>query len=600
MRKILLFILFIDLLLLNNPILGQLIRGHIIDKISQEPLPLANIKLGLRGTMSNNEGNFKILMKEIDHQKNNKLLISYIGFKPQELSINDLKDPVIIKMEYTEKYLDEVKITNGAEEIIKKAIKNFAINYAEKPYAMFGLQSEELENQSQTKIYFLEADLRSIMPKFQSGKKIKIELKNLRQKDYSNSDSSNFVIWGATGRAIEYFDISSAHYSVLDSSKFKKYRFVVEEFMIANRPVYKIWFTDRKIKGNSKESFLLIEKSSYAILSFAIEAVNNDNIWAMMHQSVIRVDYQKLHEKWYLKSLYHEHKSFRWPFNKNKFDQLKIKVHIDLIDTLVNFDIDYAKNIQRADILYFKVQEKLTNKDSITLKTIQSIPVKKKNRFVKFWYQNVSIGKILSNTPINSSANSFDIKFIESKWQVDTSYLIPNKPINPILMGFSIEIKVGKAIKLLYDGASNLGIGGRKINHVGLGMKFEKIIHPDKRPFGVYVSPQLRMLIEKIPIPGLQTFTSAQYKLMNLKAEPIQMNFNKAIPMISIALGYSYEISRKKHLNFEIQYNYAKKELNSLSINDPATSILFGQSRILTSTISNHQINNINFSIKLF
>ena len=159
--------------------------------------------------MSNNEGNFKILMKEIDHKKNNKLLISYIGFKPQELSINDLKDPVIIEMESTEKYLDEVKITNGAEEIIKKAIKNFAKNYAEKPYAMFGLQSEELENQSQTKIYFLEADLRSIMPKFQSGKKIKIELKNLRQKDYSNSDSSNFVIWGATGRAIEYFDISS-------------------------------------------------------------------------------------------------------------------------------------------------------------------------------------------------------------------------------------------------------------------------------------------------------------------------------------------------------------------------------------------------------
>jgi hypothetical protein len=167
-------------------------------------------------------------------------------------------------------------------------------------------------------------------------------------------------------------------------------------------------------------------------------------------------------------------------------------------------------------------------------------------------------------------------------------------------MGFSIEIKVGKAIKLLYDGATNLGIGGRKINHVGLGMKFEKIIHPDKRPFGVYVSPQLRMLIEKIPIQGLQTFTSAQYKLMNLKAEPIQMNFNKAIPMLSIALGYSYEISRKKHLNFEIQYNYTNKELNSLLVNDPAASILFGQSRILTSTISNHQINNINFSIKLF
>ena len=465
---------------------------------------------------------------------------------------------------------------------------------------MFGSQSEELEDQNQVKIYYLEAELQSIMPKFQSGKKIKIELKNLRQKDFSNADSSNFVIWGATGRAIEYFDISSAYYSVLDSTKLKKYRFIVEELIIADRPIYKISFTDRKIKGNSKESYLLIEKSSYAILSFAIEAANNDNIWAMMHQSVIRVDYQKFHEKWYLKSLYHEHKSFRWPFNKSKFDRLKIKVQIDLIDTLVNFDIDYAKNIQRADILYLNVQEKLINKDSIKLKTIQPILSKKKNRFIKFWYQNVNIGKTLSTTPLNSSSNSFDIRFLEKKWQLDTSYLIQNKPINPILIGFSIEIKVGKAIKLIYDGATNLGIGGRQINHIGLGIKFEKIFHPDKRPFGVYVSPQFGVLVEKIPINELQTFTRAQYELMNLKAEPIQMEFNKAVPMLSIALGYSYEISRKKHLNFEIQYNYAAREVNSLSINDPATSIFFGQNRILTSTISNHQINNINFSIKLF
>lgn len=600
MIKILLFILFINLLLFKTPIVGQLIQGRIIDKLSHEPLPLANIKLGLRGTISSNEGYFKILIKEIDHQRNNKLRISFIGFKQQELSINGLKDPIIIEMESTEKYLDEVKITNGAEEIIKKAIKNFALNYAEKSYAMFGSQSEELENQNQEKIYYLKAELHSIMPKFKSGKKIKIELKNISQKDFSIADSSNFVIWGATGRAIEYFDFSNAYYSVLDSSKLKKYRFIVEELVIANRPVYKISFTDRKIKGNSKESYLLIEKSSYAILSFAIEAVNNDNLWAMMHQSVIQVDYQKLHEKWYLKSLYHEHKSFRWPFNKNKFDRLKIKVQIDMIDTLVNFDIDYAKNIQRADFLYLKVQEKLTDKDSMKVKTIQSTLPKKKNRFIKFWYQNVSIGKTLSTTPLNSSYNSFDIRFLEKKWQLDTSYLIQNKPINPILIGFSVEIKVGKVIKLIYDGATNLGIGGRQINQIGLGMKFEKIIHPDKRPIGVYLSPQFGVLIEKIPIQGLQTFTSAQYELMNLKVEPIQLNFNKAVPLLSIALGYSYEISRKKHLNFEIQYNYASREITSLSINDLDKSIFFGQNRIMTSNISTHQISNLNFSIKLF
>ena len=133
-----------------------------------------------------------------------------------------------------------------------------------------------------------------------------------------------------------------------------------------------------------------------------------------------------------------------------------------------------------------------------------------------------------------------------------------------------------------------------------MGIKFEKIFHPDKRPFGIYISPKAGGLVEKIPIEGLQTFTSDQYNLMNLNAEPIQLIVNKGIPLLSIAFGYSYEISRKKHLNFEIQYNYANREANSLLINDPSRSIFLGQNRILTTVISNHPLTNLNFSIKLF
>ena len=587
-------------MLINSPIIGQLLQGRIIDKISHEPLPLASIKIGLRGTISTNEGYFKISIKDIDHQRKNKLIISFIGYKGQELPTIDLKNHMIIEMEPTQKYLEEVKITNGAEEIIKKAIRNFALNYAEKPYALYGSQSEELVNQNQVKLYYLKADLISIMPRFHSGKKIKIEMKNLHQKDFYLADLNQFTIWGATGRSIEYFDFSNAYYSVLDSSKLKKFRFIVEELMLDNRPLYKISFTDKKIKINSKESFLLIEKSSYAIICLAVESANNDNLWAKIYQSVVRVDYQKFEEKWYLKSINQEHKNEHWPLNKDKFDRLKINVQIDRIDTLVNFDIDYSKDMQRADVLYLKVEGKFTEVDSIKLPSLQFVQPKKKNRFVKFWYQNVSIGKTISITPLNSSLNSFDVRFLENKWKIDTSYQITTKPINPILIGFSIELKLIKPIKLFLNVATNWGIGGRQLNLVGLGMKFEKIIRPDKRPLAVYISPQVGVLIERIPILGLQTFTSAQYDWMQVKAEPFQLVFNKAVPLLSIALGYSYEISRKSHLNFEIQYNYANREVNNLSIYDPDASILFAKNRILTSSISNHPLSNLTFSIKLF
>lgn len=600
MKKHLYICFYLSILLLPNLTYGQLIHGRIVDRITKEPLTFASIKIGYRGVISSNDGFFKITIREIDREKNNQLKISFIGFKTQEINLKSIKDNLIIEMESIEKQLDEVKITNGAVEIIKKAIRNFKINYSNKPYAMFGTQSETLEDQNQNKIYHLTSELKSIMPKFSSDEKIKIELNNLNIEEFKKADSSNFTIWGATGRAIEFFDFSNNLYAIFDSTKLKRFRFIVEEIMHENRPVYKISFSPKKNRENSYESYLMIDKVTFAIITLQIEAINSNSLWAILHQSKWKINYKAFGDKWYFKSLIHEHKSRSWTSQKEAFEILKLEIQIDKIDTMVNFDIDYANNIQKDDVLYFKAQKKLAVKDSTQHKEGKSGNSKQLNRFVKFWYYHISIGKTLSMTPLNSSSNSFDLRFTESKWQLDNSYQIQKKTINPILIGFSCEIKVGKAIKVFYDGSTNFGLGGRKINYAGLGLKFEKIYHQDKRPYGIFVSPQFGIIVEKIPIQGLQSFTSAQYKLMNLKEEPIQLIVSKGIPLLSIAFGYSYEISRKKHLNFELRYNYASKEANSLLIKDPTRSIFLGQNRILTSNISNQQVSNLNFSIKLF
>jgi hypothetical protein len=600
LKKHLYICFYLSILLLPNLTYGQLIHGRIVDRITKEPLTFASIKIGYRGVISSNDGFFKITIREIDREKNNQLKISFIGFKTQEINLKSIKDNLIIEMESIEKQLDEVKITNGAVEIIKKAIRNFKINYSNKPYAMFGTQSETLEDQNQNKIYHLTSVLKSIMPKFSSDEKIKIELNNLNIEEFKKADSSNFTIWGATGRAIEFFDFSNNSYAIFDSTKLKRFRFIVEEIMHENRPVYKISFSPKKNRENSYESYLMIDKVTFAIITLQIEAINSNSLWAILHQSKWKINYKAFGDKWYFKSLIHEHKSRSWTSQKEAFEILKLEIQIDKIDTMVNFDIDYANNIQKDDVLYFKAQKKLALKDSTQHEHVKPRTSKQLNRFVKFWYYHISIGKTLSITPLNSSSNSFDLRFTESKWQLDYSYQIQKKTINPILIGFSCEIKVGKAIKAFYDGSTNFGLGGRKINYTGLGLKFEKIYHQDKRPYGIYVSPQFGIIAEKIPIQGLQSFTSAQYKLMNLKEEPIQLIVSKGIPLLSIAFGYSYEISRKKHLNFELRYNYASKEANSLLIKDPTRSIFLGQNRILTSNISNQQVSNLNFSIKLF
>ena len=219
MKKHLYICFYLSILLLPNLTYGQLIHGRIVDRITKEPLTFASIKIGYRGVISSNDGFFKITIREIDREKNNQLKISFIGFKTQEINLKSIKDNLIIEMESIEKQLDEVKITNGAVEIIKKAIRNFKINYSNKPYAMFGTQSETLEDQNQNKIYHLTSELKSIMPKFSSDEKIKIELNNLNIEEFKKADSSNFTIWGATGRAIEFFDFSNNSYAIFDSTK---------------------------------------------------------------------------------------------------------------------------------------------------------------------------------------------------------------------------------------------------------------------------------------------------------------------------------------------------------------------------------------------
>ena len=364
MKKYLFTYFFFIILLIPNSFYGQLIHGKIVDRTTKEPLTFASIKIGYRGVISSNDGSFKITIREIDQQKSNRLKISFIGYRTQEINLKSIKENLIIEMESMENQLDEVKITNGAEEIIKKAIRNFKINYANKAYAMLGSQSETLEDQNQNKIYHLTSVLKSIMPKFSSDDKIKIELNNLNMEEFEKVDSSNFVIWGATGRAIEFFDFSNNSYAILDSTKLKRFRFIVEEIIHENRPIYKISFSPKKNRENSYESYLLIDKATFSVITLQIEAINSNSLWAILHQSKWKICYKAFGDKWYFKSLIHEHKSRSWTSQKEAFEVLKLEIQIDKIDTLVNFDIDYANNIQKDDVLYFKAKKKLTLNDN--------------------------------------------------------------------------------------------------------------------------------------------------------------------------------------------------------------------------------------------
>lgn len=108
---------------------AQEISGVILDSITKKPIAFANIITKKTGTISNEEGKFKLILKK--ETPKDTLTISYIGFKTIAKPIAKYTDSVI----YMTSQVNELKsvfISNKnytAEEIINKVKENIKQNY---------------------------------------------------------------------------------------------------------------------------------------------------------------------------------------------------------------------------------------------------------------------------------------------------------------------------------------------------------------------------------------------------------------------------------------------------------------------------------------
>lgn len=76
----------------------SVIRGQVIDKETNEPLAGANIviKPAGNGTVSDASGDFSLESKVGD--QNVKIAVSYVGYKAQEVTVNDFSKPLVFEM----------------------------------------------------------------------------------------------------------------------------------------------------------------------------------------------------------------------------------------------------------------------------------------------------------------------------------------------------------------------------------------------------------------------------------------------------------------------------------------------------------------------
>lgn len=89
--------------------MSHIIEGRILDKISKEPVPYANIfnKSLQKGTISNNDGYFRIEAKTTQ----DSILITFVGYKAQILSLQSQLGFYTVLMEENAQLLGEVVVT---------------------------------------------------------------------------------------------------------------------------------------------------------------------------------------------------------------------------------------------------------------------------------------------------------------------------------------------------------------------------------------------------------------------------------------------------------------------------------------------------------
>jgi CarboxypepD_reg-like domain len=136
------------------------ISGKVIDNISKEPIPYANIGIPHLsiGTSANENGEF-ILKIPLGLEKDTLICssVGYVSFKQQINSINT-SEALIISLKQNNVLLKEVVIKPlNTKEIIEKVIKNKTVNYNTEPVSIQGFYREIVKEHS-TKNYFVHSE----------------------------------------------------------------------------------------------------------------------------------------------------------------------------------------------------------------------------------------------------------------------------------------------------------------------------------------------------------------------------------------------------------------------------------------------------------
>lgn len=291
-------------------------KGLIVDRKSGDPLAFAS--LTVVGTnisvVSNSEGQF--ILKLAKDNPNQKILVSFIGYKSKLISFSDLKsDKLRIELEPTAIQLPELSVSSrDAAELIKAVIDNKGKNYAGTPTLMTAFYRETIKK-NKTYASLSEAVVEINKQSYTSFKSDVVRLFKSRKKaDYAKLDTITFKLMGGPFNSL-YLDIMKYPDVLFTDDMLANYEFTFDRSTYIDKSL--IYVVDFKQRPDKKEPLyygkIYIDAQTLALKSavfslnisdkeesskmFIMRKPLNARVYPV--EAKYRIDYRENDGKWY-------------------------------------------------------------------------------------------------------------------------------------------------------------------------------------------------------------------------------------------------------------------------------------------------------------
>ncbi|MGM1055963.1 MAG: DUF5686 family protein [Bacteroidota bacterium] len=313
------------LIILSAPTVSaqKTIAGIVLNSETQDPLPYATVKLSDKNeTLTNIDGTFQLNAKPQDSM----FMVTYIGFQTQEFSLSSEKNYYKIQLLPSSEKLNEVVLYSAkdpANEIIKKAIENKALNDPEKQLKSYKFRSyNKLIIDNQNRDFRVETDTsrldietiinqgRSFLSEKVSthlyeapGSPIEI-VEGIKTAGFKKPvyDILSLNIQAFSLYKEDYVIFKTEYASPLSKNALKNYSFrLLDTVTNKNRPAFVIYFKPKREKAVAGlEGILYLDTISFAIQKAKAQLMGavdleidhfynfheNENIWFPSNQSV--------------------------------------------------------------------------------------------------------------------------------------------------------------------------------------------------------------------------------------------------------------------------------------------------------------------------